>query len=45
LGRYFIDTQHSTLSGAVSLRALEEIPESGGNTESLEAEIGIDYGV
>ena len=45
VGRYFIDTQRSTLSGAVSLRALEEIPESGGNTESLEAEIGIDYGL
>jgi hypothetical protein len=45
LGRYFIDTQRSTLSGAVSLRALEEIAESGGNTQSIEAEIGIDFGV
>ena len=45
LGRYFIDTQRSTFSGAVSLRALEEIAESDGNTQSIEAEIGIDYGI
>ncbi len=45
LGRYFIDTQRSTLSGYISLRALEEFGEDGGNTESLESEFAIDYGV
>jgi len=45
LGRYFVDTQNATLSGALSLRALEEQGENGDSTKSLEAEIGMDYGV
>jgi len=45
IGRYFIDSQRSTLSGSVSLRALEEFGEDGGNTESLESEFTVDYGV
>ncbi|MEQ8263522.1 DUF481 domain-containing protein [Pseudohaliea sp.] len=45
IGRYFIDTQRSTLSGYVTLRALEEFGEDGENTESLESEFAIDYGV
>ena len=45
IGRYFIDTQRSTLSGNVSLRAMEEFGEDGENTESLETEFAVDYGV
>jgi len=45
LGRYFIDSQRSTLSGSVSLRALQEFGEEGENTQSLESEFAVDYGV
>jgi hypothetical protein len=45
VGRYFIDSQRSILSGSFSLRALKEFGEGGGTTESLESEFAVDYGV